>query len=150
MAGAQQGTGTLTGYPMQQFPWGQPWGGGGVGSFPGQQLFTPQLGQGGGSYVPQQLHLLQTSVQQLLQLGYVQQQYIQQLLQTIPLQLHQIQHLIQFALQQTHQSPWQGQQSFLPGGFPSLGPSQGLQPQMFGGQGGFGPQGFGGQGGYVM
>ena len=149
MAGALQGTGTPTGYPMPQLPWG-------VSTFAGQQPFAPQLGQIGspfGAFVPPQLQPLQAAVQQLLQIQYVQQHHIQQLLQFVPQQLHQIQQLLQFVLQQTYQGgQWHGQPSLLPGGYAlgSFGPSawgtsQGLQPPLFGGQGGFGAQG-----GYVM
>src|SRR5262245_44140033 len=148
MGGALQGTGLSSIYPVQQIPWG--WN----PQFSGQTGAIPPFGM----HVPQQ-QSLQAVLQQLLQLGVVQQQQVQQLLQILPQQLQQIQHLIQFVAQQTYQqqsyqTPLHYQQSFFPTagfgmspfGAPAnwLGTSQGSLPQIFTGQGGIG------QSGYVM
>jgi hypothetical protein len=96
------------------------------------------------SHVPPQLWQLQAALQQLLQVGYVQQQQLQQLQQLVPLQLQQIQQLIQLvAQQQTYPTPHVHPYG-LPTSFatPSIGPgwlaaTQSMQPQLFAGQAGY-------------
>ena len=101
------------------------------------------------SHGPQQLWQLQAALQQLLQLGSIQQQQLQQLLQLVPLQLHQIQQLIQFVSQQ-QQQPYQ-----MPYGHP-YGPAAGFGLPSIGGPGWLAgtqpiqPPVFAGQAGYVM
>jgi hypothetical protein len=97
---------------------------------------TPWASSPYGVHAPQQL--LQ-SLQQLVQLDYVQQQLLHLVPQRIQL-LQQIQYLLQLVGGQQHQP-------FLPqGGFPIssfvgsnpwLGGTQGVQPQVFGGQPGY-------------
>lgn len=137
MGGALQGTGLSSVYPAQQVPWG----------------WNPLLsGQAGaippfGTHVPQQLQSVQITLQQLLQLGVVQQQQIQQLLQIVPQQLQQIQQLIQFIAQPYQQQAYQTYQTPLMHSQPSFFPNAGFGvslPQIFAGQGGVG------QTGYVM
>lgn len=119
MGGTQLGFGTPTINPAQSIGFGTPWA---QGSY--------------GVQAPQQ-QLLQ-SLQQLVQLEYLQQQQLQQLVpQRIQL-IQQIQYLIHLVAQQ---------QTFLPqGGIPFsafggpagwLAGSQGVQPQVFGGQAGY-------------
>jgi hypothetical protein len=119
MGGTQLGFGTPSINPAQSLAFGTPWA---TGPY--------------GVHAPQQ-QLLQ-SLQHLVQLEYVQQQ---QLLQFVPQRiqlLQQIQYLIQLTAQQ--------HQPFLPGGLPIssfigssgwLGGTQGVQPQVFGGQPGY-------------
>jgi hypothetical protein len=120
MGGTQLGFGTPAFNPTQSLGIGTPWA---VGSH--------------GVHAPQQL--LQ-SLQQLVQLEYLQQQ---QLLQFAPHRiqlLQQIQYLIQVVAQQQ-------QQTFMPqAGFPIsafggpagwLAGTPGVQPQVFGGQAGY-------------
>jgi hypothetical protein len=119
MGGTQLGFGTPSINPAQSLAFGTPWA---TGPY--------------GVHAPQQ-QLLQ-SLQHLVQLEHVQQQ---QLLQFVPQRiqlLQQIQYLIQLTAQQ--------HQPFLPGGLPIssfigssgwLGGTQGVQPQVFGGQPGY-------------
>ena len=120
MGGTQLGFGTPTFNAAQLSAYGTPWS---AGPF--------------GVHAPQQL--LQ-SLQQLVQIDYLQQQ---QTLHLVPHRLQllqQIQQLIQAVAQQPHQT-------FLPhGSFPIssfAGPTgwltgtQGIQPQMFSGQAGY-------------
>jgi hypothetical protein len=120
MGGTQLGFATPTFNPAHVSAFGSPWA---AGSY--------------GTHAPQQL--LQ-SLQQLVQIDYVQQQ---QLLQLVPYRLHllqQIQQLIQSVAQPQHQafpphgafplSPFAGPTGWLTG-------TQGIQPQIFGGQAGY-------------
>lgn len=118
MGGALTGFGFGTpGINPTQSPFGTPWGAGPYGTQAPQQL----------------LH----SLQQLLQLEYVQQQQLLQLLPQKIQQLQQIQHLIQLVAQpsyQMHQGPF----PISPfGGAPGWLGTQGVQPQIFGGQAGY-------------
>jgi hypothetical protein len=118
MGGAQLGFGTPTINPAQSMAFGTPWA---PGSY--------------GVHAPQQL--LQ-SLQQLVHLEYLQQQQLQQFVpQRIQL-LQQIQYLIHLVAQQPTVLPH--------GGFPIsafggpagwLAGTQGVQPQVFGGQAGY-------------
>ena len=119
MGGTQLGFGTPTINPAQSMAFGTPW------------AQSPY-----GVHAPQQL--LQ-SLQQLVQLDYIQQQ---QLLQVVPQRiqlLQQIQYLLQLVGQQ-HQ-PFLPQVGFplssFVGSNPWLGGTQGVQPQIFGGQPGY-------------
>jgi hypothetical protein len=118
MGGTQLGFGTPTFNPAQSLSFGTPWGA------------SPY-----GVHAPQQL--LQ-SLQHLVQLEYVQQQ---QLLQLVPQRiqlLQQIQYLIQLVAQQQQTSPQAGFPISAFGGPTGwLAGTQGVQPQMFGGQPGY-------------
>ena len=119
MGGTQLGFGTPTINPAHSMAFGTPW------------TSSPY-----GSHAPQQL--LQ-SLQQLVQLDYIHQQ---QLLHVVPQRiqlLQQIQYLLQLVGQQ-HQ-PFLPQVGFpissFVGSNPWLGGTQGVQPQIFGGQPGY-------------
>jgi hypothetical protein len=123
MGGTQLGFGTPAFNPAHSLAIGTPWAAG---------LY--------GGHAPQQL--LQ-SLQQLVQLEYIQQQQLQQFAPHRIQLLQQIQYLIQVVAQQQHQ------QTFMPqAGLPSsaFGGPAGWLAGTPGGQ----PQVFGGQAGYVM
>jgi hypothetical protein len=121
MGGAVFGFGTPAIHPSQSMLMGTPWST--TGPFASQS--------------PQQL--LQ-ALQQALQLEYAQQQQIQQLVHLLPQKIQQLQYLIQLVAQQ---QPYQTHQGAFPfssfGGGPAnwLTGTQGVQPQVFTGQGGY-------------
>lgn len=119
MGGTQPGFGTPTINPAQSMAFGTPWAPGSYGVHAPQQL----------------LH----SLQQLVQLEYVQQQHLQQLVpQRIQL-LQQIQYLIHLVAQQPQTLLSQGGFPIAAFGGPAgwLAGTQGVQPQIFGGQAGY-------------
>jgi hypothetical protein len=117
MGGALLGFGTPAIHPGQSMSFGTPW------STTGQ--FGPQS--------PQQL--LQ-ALQQALQLEYVQQQQIQQLVHLLPQKIQQLQYLIHLVAQQQTYQVHQGALPFSSFGGPAnwLTGTQGVAPQVFGGQ----------------
>jgi hypothetical protein len=121
MGGTQLGFGTPAFNPGLSSAIGTPWAAGSYGVHAPQQL----------------LHLLH----QLVQLEYLQQQQLQQLApQRIQL-LQQIQYLIQAVAQQQQQHTFLPQTGFGSSAFGGpagwLAGTQGVQPQMFGGQAGY-------------